>query len=69
MFLNKLSSGPAALPEVVSVTDTSPPTFKFSWVLIPPATLRAPVVTEVDVVVSVILTLSASTSSKLACVA
>ena len=45
--------------EVESVADNTfvtAPTFKFSSVLIPPATLRAPVVAEVEVVVSVIPT-------------
>ena len=37
---------------VLSQTFVTPPTFNFSWVLIPPATLRAPVVVVVDVVVS-----------------
>ena len=58
--------------EVASVADitlATAPTFKFSWVLIPPTTFKAPVVAEVDVVSSVIVTLSASTSSKLTCVA
>ena len=52
---------------VVDNTLATAPTFRFSWVLIPPATFRAPVVSEDEVVVSVILTLSASTSSRLAC--
>ena len=49
-------------PVVVSVafvpsqTLVTPPTFRFSSVLIPPATLRAPVVTEVEVVSSVRVT-------------
>ena len=55
--------------EVASVADitlATAPTFRFSWVLIPPATFRAPVVAEDEVVLSVIVTLSASTFSKLA---
>ena len=52
---------------VADITLATAPTFRFSWVLIPPTTLRAPVVAESEVVLSVIVTLSASTSSKLAC--
>ena len=60
---------PVVLEEasVADITLATAPTFRFSWVLIPPATLSAPVVAEVEVVVSVMVTLSASTSSKLAC--
>ena len=52
--------------EVASVPDitlATAPTFRFSWVLIPPTTLRAPVVAEVEVVVSRMTTLLDTTSS------
>ena len=52
--------------EVASVPDitlATAPTFRFSWVLIPPTTLRAPVVAESEVVVSRMTTLLDTTSS------
>ena len=56
---------PAVLPSegVVPYTLETPPICKFSWVLIPPTTFRAPVVAESEVVLSRMTTLFETTSS------